>query len=328
MIIMEDKKDIVKYRNEFNLTNLNKLDKIEMDILFTMCSRITKNKTLETKMTFAELQEKAFLSERKYSWDKSIQKLSSLGDKIIKIIFTVSNGTGFIKMPIFSLFSADGDKKNISVRLNSEFATYLFDIPEKIGFSRFELEQFIFLKSKYAKTLFRFLLQNYKGKWIIGFNDFREIMGFSKSYGVNTIIKRIRKILPEIEETGYFSNIEMDYTTFNKQGRPIKDIIFSYKINKEKAQEAQGQTTLNYQPVIEKKEKMTTQVVDTPGELPHIETKKETYTEEKKCPKCGSKVVQRRVSNERKESFGKLYEKCEKNDKDNQQCKYFKWLDE
>lgn len=324
----EQKSDIVKYRNEFNLTNLNKLDKIEQDILFTMCSRITKNKTLEAEMTFAELQEKAFLSERKYSLDKSIQKLSSLGDKIVKIIFTVSNDKDIIKMPMFALFHASQEKENISVRLNSEFATYLFDIPEKIGFSKFELEQFIFLKSKYTKTLFRFLLQNYKGKWIISFNNFREIMDFPKSYGNGRVLNYTKKLLPEIEETGYFSNIEMDYTTFYKQGRPIKDIIFSYKINKEKVLESQGQMRLDYEPVIETKEKLTTSVVSDPEELPHLETKKETYTEEKKCPKCGSKVIQRRVSDERKETFGKLYEKCEKNDKNNQQCKYFKWLDE
>ena len=291
MIIIEEKKDIVKYRNEFNLTNLNKLDKIEQDILFTMCSRITKNKTLEAEMTFAELQEKAFLSERKYSWDKSIQKLSSLGDKIVKIIFTVSNENGFIKMPMFSLFSADGDKENISVRLNSEFATYLFDIPEKIGFSKFELEQFVYLKSKYAKTLFRFLLQNYKGKWIVGFNDFREIMGFSKSYGVNTIIERVRKILPEIEKTGYFSNIELDYTTFNKQGRPIKDIIFSYKINKEKELERQGQTTLDYQPVTEKKTIIEDEIIRPDKGLPHIKSTPKVIETPKKCPKCGGNLI-------------------------------------
>lgn len=326
---MEEKKDIVKYRNEFNLTNLNKLDKIEQDILFTMCSRITKNKTLEAEMTFAELQKKAFLSERKYSLDKSYQKLSSLGDKIVKIIFTVSNENRFIKMPMFSLFSADGDKENISVRLNSEFAHYLFDIPEKIGFSKFELEQFIFLKSKYAKTLFRFLLQNYKGKWIVGFNDFKAIMDFPKSYGNGRVLDYTKKLFPEIESTGYFSDIEIDVTTFNKQGRPIKDIIFSYKINKEKALEAQGQMRLDYEPVIETKEKLTTSVVSDPEELPHLETKKEIIKEEKKCPKCGAKIIQRRVSDERKESFGQLYEKCEKNDLSLgvNKCNYFAWVD-
>lgn len=324
---MEDKKDVVKYRNEFNLTNLNKLDKIEQDILFTMCSRITKNKKLEAEMTFAELQEKAFLSERKYSLDKSIQKLSSLGDKIVKIIFTVSNDKDIIKMPMFALFHASQEKENISVRLNSEFAHYLFDIPEKIGFSKFELEQFIFLKSKYTKTLFRFLLQNYKGKWIISFNNFREIMDFPKSYGNGRVLNYTKKLLPEIEETGYFSNIEMDYTTFNKQGRPIKDIIFSYKINKEKALESQGQMRLDYEPVIETKEKLTTSVVSDPEELPHLETKKEIIKEEKRCPYCGANIISRVVTGETPNK-GRKYEKCEKNDLKNQQCKYFKWLDE
>ena len=288
---MEDKKDIVKYRNEFNLTNLNKLDKIEQDILFTMCSRITKNKTLEAEMTFAELQKKAFLSERKYSLDKSYQKLSSLGDKIVKIIFTVSNENGFIKMPMFSLFSADGDKENISVRLNSEFAHYLFDIPEKIGFSKFELEQFIFLKSKYAKTLFRFLLQNYKGKWIVGFNDFKAIMDFPKSYGNGRVLDYTKKLFPEIESTGYFSDIEIDVTTFNKQGRPIKDVIFSYKINKEKALEAQGQTTLDYEPVKEKKEIIEVETVQHDDGLPTLETVTKVIETEKKCPRCGGNLI-------------------------------------
>lgn len=326
---MEDKKDIVKYRNEFNLTNLNALDKIEMDILFTICSKITKNKSMSAEMSFEELKEKAFLTEKRYVWESAIKKFSSLANKILSIKFVITKERSFDMMTLFNRFTADKKEQKMIVELNPCFAHYLFDIPEKIGFSKFELEQFVYLKSKYAKTLFRFLLQNYKGKWVISFNNFREIMGFSKSYGVNTIIARIRKLLPEIEETGYFSNIELDYTTYNRQGRPIKDIIFSYKINKEKALEAQGQMRLNYEPVIETKEKMITKVVSDPEELPHIETTKSTIQEEKKCPKCGSKVIQRHVTDEKKESFGQLYEKCEKNDLSLgvNKCNYFAWVD-
>lgn len=328
---MTEKKntDIVKYRNEFNLTNLNKLDKIEQDILFTMCSQLTTEKRMETAITFSDLRRKAFFTERNYNWNTSIDKIRSLGEKITSLKFVIDKEKSFAVMPLFSKFWADDESQNITVKLNSEFAHYLFDIPEKIGFSRFELEQFIFLKSKYAKTLFRFFLQNYKGKWIVNFKDLKEILGFPQSYGANMIIKKIKSIIPELENTGYFSNIEFDYTKYNLRGSPIKDVIFSYKINEKKVLESKGQMTLDYEPVIEEKVKMTTQVVDTPGELPHIETTKTTIQEEKKCPKCGSKVVQRRVSDERKDSFGKLYEKCEKNDPPrNQQCKYFKWLDE
>lgn len=332
---MKDPKDIVKYDNNFNLTSLNELNTIEQDILFTFCSQLTKNQDLDAKMTFAELREKAFLTQKHMTWADTIQSLESLGEKIVNLKFIYRIGNKFGVVPLFSEFYGEGETESewhdddfICVSLNPKFARFLYDIPEKIGFTIFELQAFLSLKSKYSKTLFRFFLQNFNGKWTIGIDDLRGILGFADSYSSGNIIKYIKKIFPELEETGYFSDIEMDYTTKNIRGRPIKDVIFTYKINKEKALEAQGQMRLDYEPVIEQKEKMTTQVVDTPGELPHIETKKETYTEEKKCPKCGSKVIQRRVSDKRKESFGKLYEKCEKNDKDNQQCKYFKWLDE
>lgn len=326
---MDQEKDIVKYRNEFNLTSLNVLNKIEMDILFTICSKITKNKSMSAEMSFEELKEKAFLTEKRYVWESAIKKFSSLADKILSIKFVITKEQSFDMMTLFNRFTADEKEQKMIVELNPCFAHYLFDIPEKIGFSRFELEQFIFLKSKYSKTLFRHLLQNFTGKWIVEIKKLKKILDFPKSYTAGKVLQYIQKILPELESTGYFSNIELDYTTYNRQGRPIKDIIFSYKINKEKTLEIKGQTTLNYQPVIEKKVKMTTNIVnDTPGELPHIETTKTTIQEEKKCPKCGSKVVQRRVSNKRKESFGKLYEKCENNDKNNKECDYFKWLNE
>lgn len=323
----EKNTDMVKYRNEFNLTNLNKLDKIEQDILFTMCSQLTTEKRMETAITFSDLRKKAFFTERNYNWNTSIDKIRSLGEKITSLKFVIDKEKSFAIMPLFSKFWADDESQNITVKLNSEFAHYLFDIPEKIGFSRFELEQFIFLKSKYSKTLFRFLLQNYKGKWIVNFEDLKEILGFPQSYGANMIIKKIKSIIPELENTGYFSNIEMDYTKYNLRGSPMKDVIFSYKINKEKALESKGQIPLNYKPVIEKKEKVITKVVSDSEELPHLETKKETIKEEKKCPKCGSKVISRVVTGETANK-GRKYEKCEKNDLKNQQCKYFKWLDE
>lgn len=327
---MEDKKDIVKYRNEFNLTNLNALDKIEMDILFTICSKITKNKSMSAEMSFEELKEKAFLTEKRYVWKSAIKKFTSLAGKILSVKFVIDKQQSFEMMTLFNRFIANKKEEKMTVSLNPCFAHYLFDIPEKIGFSKFELEQFIFLKSKYSKTLFRLFLENYTGKWVIDFQKFKEILDFPTSYSNGRILEYTKKLLPELENTGYFTKIEMDYTTRNRQGRPIKDIIFSYKINKEKALEAQGQMRLDYEPVIETKEKMITKVVSDPEELPHIETTKSTIQEEKKCPKCGSKVIQRHVTDEKKESFGQLYEKCEKNDLSLgvDKCNYFKWLNE
>lgn len=302
-------KDIVKYRNEFNLTNLNALDKIEMDILFTICSKFTQNKVKDVEISFDELKEKAFLSDRNYSWDKSIQKFSSLADKILSIKFVIDRERAFEMMPIFNYFVADDEEKKITVELNNHFSHYLYDIPQKIGFSRFELEQFIFLRSKYSKTLFRFFLQNFAGKWTIGIDDLKKTLDFPDSYTPGKIIQYIdNKILPELIKTGYFSNIEIDVTTARKQGRPIKDVIFTYEIDNDKQLEAAGQGSFNfeYRPVTKTETKKEIEVDENTAEVYYSE---KTVEMPVKCPcqDCDGDVVIRTDKN------GKNYYCCTNN---------------
>lgn len=333
---MENSKDIVKYDNNFNLTSLNELNTIEQDILFTFCSQLTKNQDLDARMTFAELREKAFLTQKHMTWVDTIQSLESLGEKIVNLKFTYRIGNKFGVVPLFSEFYGEGETENewhdydfICVSLNPKFARFLYDIPEKIGFTIFELQAFLSLKSKYSKTLFRFFLQNFNGKWTIGIDDLRGILGFSDSYSSGNIIKYIKNILPELESTGYFSDIEMDYTTKNIRGRPIKDVIFSYKISKEKALESQGQTTLDYQPVKEKRTIIENNIIQHEKDLPSMGKPIETVIEtDKKCPYCGSQVISRTVTGETPNK-GRKYEKCEKNDLKlgDDRCRYFQWLD-
>lgn len=326
---MDNKKNMIKYRNEFNLTDLNSLDKVEQDILFTVCSRFTAEKGLEVIMTFDELRKRSYLSEKRYSYEENIKKLSSLADKITSVKFRVTNEENVTSMVLFPRFTADLKTEKIHVKLNSDFSTYLYDIPEKIGFSLYELKQFVYLKSKYSKTLFRFLMQNFSGKWTIGIDDLRNIMGFPKSYAPGKIIKYVQEILPELESTGYFSDVEMDYTTYHKQGRPIKDVIFTYKINKEKALEAQGQTTLDYEPVKEKKTIMENNIIQHDDGLPTMGKPIEKVIEtDKKCPYCGSKVISRTVTGDTPNK-GRKYEKCEKNDikLGDDKCRYFQWIE-
>ena len=232
------------------------------------------------------------------TWADTIQSLESLGEKIINLKFTYRIGNKFGVVPLFSEFYGEGETENewhdydfICVSLNPKFARFLYDIPEKIGFTIFELQAFLSLKSKYSKTLFRFFLQNFNGKWTIGIDDLRGILGFSDSYSSGNIIKYIKNILPELESTGYFSDIEMDYTTKNIRGRPIKDVIFSYKINKEKALESQGQTTLNYEPVIEKKTIIEDKIIQNDNGLPHIQSTEKVIETPKKCPRCGGSLI-------------------------------------
>lgn len=300
------KKDIVKYDNKFNLTNINKLDKIEMDILFSVCSEITKTKKLYLEIPFEYLSEKAYLVERDYRSAESAQKMDRLGNKVIDLKFTVKTQNSIEIVPLFTRFKALLNEEKMIIEMNPHFANYFFDIPEKIGFSRFELEKFVFLRSKYSKTLFRHLLEHHRGEWKIKAKDLRELIGIPESYSTGMLMKTLNKIIPELEESGYFQDIKITPTYSKKQGRPMSDIIFEYTINPLKKAEKDGQTTiLDYDyatKTVERSEiEFTTRADGTPVA---IETVK-TIEEDERCPKCGAKIIVKTNKN------GEKYRCCE-----------------
>ena len=76
------------------------------------------------------------------------------------------------------------------------------------NFTRFELEEFISLESKYAKTLYRLLKQfRTTGDLTINAADFREKLDIPKSYSNKVINARVikpavtalQKVIPELE---------------------------------------------------------------------------------------------------------------------------------
>lgn len=323
-----EKKEVVKYDNKFNLTNLNALEQIEMDVFFACISQFTKRKELAIDIPFDELRKLAFLSDKKYDQGKSRKKFKSLAQKVINMQFWIEDEESFTAMPLFVKFKANFVKENMNIEMNPKFARYFFDIPEKIGFTRFELEPFIFLRSKYSKTLFRYLLQNFTGKWTVDFKEFRELIGFPDSYNNSVIKLAINRSIPELVETGYFSHIEYDLTYAKRQGRPIKDIVFNYKINRYKALERAGQTTLGDYDYSIQTEPKTQLEVDTSDPLRPVAVKK-TVEIERKCPKCTKGNVLRRQAQKEGENFGKWYEKCEFNTPNTiNRCHYYRWLDE
>lgn len=322
----DQKKEIVKYDNKFNLTNLNALEQIEMDVFFACISQFTKLRELSIDIPFDELRKLAFLEDRKYDQGKSRNKFKSLAQKVINMQFWVENEESFTAMPLFIKFKADFTKENMVIEMNPNFARYFFNIPEKIGFSQFELENFVFLKSKYSKTLFRHLLQNFTGKWTVDFKKFKGIMGFPDSATTSIVKKTLDRAIPELIETGYFDSIEFDYTYSKGRGHPVRDIIFSYHVNQYKALERAGQTTIADYDYSIQTEPKTQLEVDTSDPLRPVAVEK-TVKIERKCPYCElGNIISRTATGEKNK--GRRYEKCEYNDGKEWCCKYFKWLDD
>ena len=291
-------KHVVKYDNEFNLTDLNQLKIIEQDIFFTVCSTFTAKKERAVSISLDTLMKRAKLDEGHYSQARFLDFVRSTSDKLAKIVFRVSDDEGYRIMPLFSEFFIPKGKNCLQVTLNDVFMRYFFKIPERISFSRFELEAFLGLNSKYAKVLFRHFLQNFTGVWIVDWYDFRLLAGFPRSYRSVEIFRLLDKVLPQLERTGYFSKMKYTVQKARRRGSPIESIRFTYRINKEKAATLEGRKSQDFEKVIETKTiKEDVQTIDPVTHLPTLRAKVTTVQQEKRCPKCGGAVVMRKDKN-------------------------------
>lgn len=237
--------NIVKYDNEFNMTReFNRLSQTEQDIFFSITSEFTKTKNRSVIMTPKLVRSKAKL-DKAYRPSEIIRFIDGVSKKLSQITFSVRKDNKRILGSLFSLFIIDENTGETEVKLNSDFLNYFSNIP--ISFTQFELEQFVSLKSKYSKILFRYLLDlknfthnstpdDYK-YWRVDFNDFKELMSFPKSYKSSVILDVLEKSIAEISSTKYFKDLKVSREYGKGRGRPIKYILFTYQLKKQSLKE-------------------------------------------------------------------------------------------
>lgn len=324
-------KDIVKYDNKFNLTNLNKLDKVEMDIFMAICSAFSTHQVEEVEYDFSEVKKKAQLSSKKYSDERFKEFMFSTQDKILNTKFTyIDSEGGTMKGTLFTNFYTPENSTRVKVKLNPSFSQYLYEIPEKISFTKFELVNFLTLNSKYSKTLFRFLLQNYKGIWTIDFKDLKEKLDIPKSYQTSYLLKRLDAIIEDINRTAIITDLTYIVHQNNaKRGNPIESITFTYKIAQTKSQQY-------LEPSIITEEKIHKETVITPSDNPLYDSKIEQVQHieriehKETCPRCGGQVFTSTVKHG--DNKGRKYKVCENSKyhrgNPNTTCNYYEWIED
>lgn len=320
---------IVKYDNKFNLTKLNNLNQVEQDIFMTICSGFSTKKVTKIQYDFSEIKENANFTNKKYTDERFREFMISTQKKIAKTVFTVIKEDGSIEiLPMFNRFSTPADSTVVNVELNPYFYNYLYDIPQKIPFTQFELTNFLTLKSKYSKTLFRYLLQSYRGEWTIDFKEFIELLDFPKSYKTSAITSTIIKMVSDINNTKIIDNLTYHLVkNHKKRGEPIESITFTYTINNRIKQELEESITV--EKIIHKE----TEVIPAENPLYNdqvvIKKRVEQIEHQSVCPRCNGKLMKGTVSTGANK--GREYEACINskycNANNNTSCKYFNWLD-
>ena len=219
--------ETVVYRNEMNLVPLRKFTSTEVDLFFTLCNKLKEQDTRRLEIYFDELKHLSNYYSR--SQDRFVKDLEHVYDKMLNLTYTERNGKSFKKFVLFTSYEVDVEEQQLAISINSDLKHILNSITA--DFTKFELQEMTYLKSTYAKNMFR-LLKQYKstGYLKISVEDFRERLDVPKSYRMTDLNKNI--FAPIINElSSIFKNLNINKVKA-KKGRKIEWLEFTFEPEK------------------------------------------------------------------------------------------------
>lgn len=218
--------NLVVYKDEMNTVPLRSFNSKEMDLFFSICSKM-RDQGLETiTFDFEELRE---LSDYKYTaYDRFINDIEGVYNKLIQLNIRIGTPREFTRFVLFTQYSVSAEKETVTIKVNTDFKHILNNIFD--NFTKFELEEFTTLRSSYSKTAYRLLKQfRQSGYYIVQIDEFRRLFDIPKSYQMSDIDKRVlERIEDELPE--FFKDLKI--TKLRGKGRRkrfIEHIEFKFE---------------------------------------------------------------------------------------------------
>lgn len=222
--------EIVKYNNQMNDVNFKDFTPIELDLLMTICSKMKEQGLTIIEFSFEQLK-RISNYDPKQSNKKFIKDLEKTYDKLIQLNFKIGDDRNFTKFVLFNEYTVKGDEGTVTIGVNPKFYFVLNELTS--NFTRFELKEFIDLKSKYSKECYRRLKQFRKtGLWTVEIEEFRRILDIPKNYRMSEINKNILKFI-EIELKPLFKNLQIEKIkkkgAYSGRGNKVTHIVFMFE---------------------------------------------------------------------------------------------------
>lgn len=216
--------EIVKYDNYMNNLNFKGFTTTDLNFLMVLCNKLRDKETSEIIVSFDELREKTGYTQT--SIDKFVSDLKRMNKKLMEITCSLNTDSKITMFVLFPTFEISLESQLLTVSVNHKFKFILNELAK--NFTRFELNEFIELGSKYTKNLYR-LLKQYRntGYYEVNIEKFREVMDISKSYTNRDVMSKVISMaLKELD--GHFSNLHCKPKYAHKRGKPITGYIFTF----------------------------------------------------------------------------------------------------
>lgn len=226
----------------------------DFNFLMLLCSKMRDKDTTEMTISFEELRLKTEYTQHPIK--QFVSDLERMNDKLMKITCKLKTETRIIMFVLFPTFDINLENQTLTVCVNEKFKFILNELIK--NFTRFDLNEFVKLDSKYSKSLYR-LLKQFKstGKLQISLEDFRRRMDILASYTNKDVMSKV--INPSLKELqDYFTNLDCTVQYANKRGKPVTGYLFTFQ-PEERVQPAP-------QPVVQQQKKPVTKKTSKPQE--------------------------------------------------------------
>lgn len=227
--------EIVKYHNDLSDLPLRNFKSNELDLLMVFCNKFKDKSSEELKLSFEDIVKLAkYDGKNNHRLAEDIRNTNKKLLELNIMLRDAENPGRTVQFALFTRFITDEENKTLTAKINPDFQWILNELMGKDGgYTSFELQQFVGLKSSYAKACFR-QLKRFKdtGFWTVSVDKFRELLDVPKSYSMSDIGSRVLKPIEE-ELAPYFEylTIEKKYEK-GKRGRP-KVIGFEFHFKPE-----------------------------------------------------------------------------------------------
>jgi len=235
--------ELIKYDPELNTIPLRKFTPIEMNLFFSIVSRMRDKGDNTVRFTFDQLKE---LSAYKPTANtRFIDDIQSTYQKILGLRFGSRSKDGLDRemFVMFTQFEIKGSAEvpYVDIQIYPKALKLLNNLESWV---RYALAEFRDLKSSYAKTMFRLLKQfRTTGYAYFSKEDFFELLDMPKSYwsSPSNVDKFVIKPI-KVELTPLFRGLTIRKKYGKGRGKPVIGYSFTWKPERKDANDfSQGQ---------------------------------------------------------------------------------------
>ena len=182
--------ELVKYNSQMNEVAFRRFTAEELNMFFLFCTKLKEKQEDKIILTFEEI--KGILNYKSRNMSMFVNVLEETYTKMLDLkIKLVSEDKMRIKrFNLFNYYEIFLDKKEIIIKTNQEFL-YILNTLDSF-FTRFELDEFVKIKSTYSKAMYR-LLKQYRtvGRYKISFEEFKRLLDVPGTYRISEIDRRV-----------------------------------------------------------------------------------------------------------------------------------------